>query len=141
MADWYSGQAVNPAASCFRMTWRTSAGSGASSSERRVDRLGRIGVDASGARQVLGQLPDGRRHQEARDQGEQDGQRQRAAGVGGAGRDRQRDRARRGHGGDRLEQDLAQPDGSRDRPDPVAATAASLSSRLLPKVKKLAVKV
>jgi hypothetical protein len=80
--------------------------------ERRVDRLGRIGVDASGAWQVLGQLPDRRRHQQARDQGEQDGQRQRAAGIGGTGRDRQRDRACRGHGGDRLEQDLSQSDGS-----------------------------
>jgi hypothetical protein len=79
--------------------------------ERGVDGFGGIGVDAAGARQVLGQLADRGRDQQARDQGEQHGQRQRAAGIGSTSRDRQRDRARRRHGSNRLEQNFPQADG------------------------------
>ena len=75
-----------------------------------VQSLGRVGGERAGGRHVLGQLADAERAEQAGDEREDDGQRQRTAGEEGAGGDRRGDRGARCHVGDALEQHLPEPD-------------------------------
>ena len=78
---------------------------------RGVDAPGRVGVEAACRREVLGQLSDRDGHEQTSDQRQDDRERKRAAREPSAGDDRERNGGRRRHVGDRLEQDLSQPDG------------------------------
>ena len=77
----------------------------------RVQAAGGVGGEPAGRRQPPGQLPDRDRHQQAADHGQHHRERQGAAGEVGPDDDREGDRRRRGHVGDRLEQDLTEADG------------------------------
>ena len=76
----------------------------------RVQAAGGVGRHRARGGQLTGQLADAGGRQQAGDQREQHGQRQRPARVGRPGRDRRGDRGPRGHVGDALEQHLPQPD-------------------------------
>ena len=67
-------------------------------------------VEAAGRGDELAHLADRDRAERARDQRDQRRQRQRGAGEADADADRERGRGRRGHVGDRLEDDVDQPD-------------------------------
>ena len=70
-----------------------------------------VGGHRSRRRHLPRQLADAHRAEQARDQGEDDRERQRAAREGDAGRDRRGDGRAGGHVGDALERDLTQADG------------------------------
>jgi hypothetical protein len=72
-----------------------------------VQTLGRIRCEPRGRRQVLGQLPDRDRDEQAADEREQHRQRKRPAGEPGAHDDGEGDGGARRHVSDGLEKDLS----------------------------------